>query len=1284
MWCLDYKLTTLSATDLRIRRQNHHPIAMNPQGVPARSQLTVYRTTNHAPTIADNFARAQEAAAAIPPDDRTRSVALHMLGSAFRSRFMRSGGLEDLAEAIKYNEKAIKEYTETPLLDRAALLHASSTLFLLKFQRLGVLADLEQAFDRSQKALVGTPLESPDRRSRLEHMTLLSKVKSELPERDLTVLQQMITKLERRLETFTPGHRYLPTIMNDLGGLLVVRYYRLRVLADIDRAIKLVEGVLDVTPLHNPHRATMMYYLSHRNCVRFERLGDVTARETAIKWGGRAVAIAASDNRLLPLMLTSLGDMIRVRYEEFGDPQDLVDGFRHAKRAVALTHSRDGPSSFCLGSWFRSRFDRLRSLPDLGRAIKWHERALQCTPSDLERRAMISHELFTHFHKRFRRLGVLTDLAHGIKLGEETMALTPPGTSGWALTSHALSVLIVDRFMCLGELDDINRAIKCGEQAVTATPSDHPERWYRISSLADYHSRRFPRSRDIRDIEYAMQWSEKAMLSTPPEHHDWSVILSNFAVVMSIRFQHLGVSDGFEPAIRSLEEAVARMPADHPKRVDVLHNLACMLENRFARWGSIEDLEQMQKWTEETLRATPTDDYRRPMMLFSSGISLQKRFTSLNNVDDLEQAIKFAIQAVAVTPPGHTQRVAVISFLGSLFRTRYEHLGESEDLKNAIQCGLMMAISSPNDPRHTSYLTEFGLSLAARLDQPAAYSGEAADTCFRIFLDAWNCRTSTPRERIRAAIFGGRVLTTACRWQEAASLVEGAVKILATVSPRILGRSDQQFGLSEFDSLASHAGALALQGGASASHCLRLLEHGRGIITGHVIDCRSDLSDLQEHHAEIFNRFNLLRTQIDSPFMASEISAQSTDTDMSGRERRVQAIQELDRTLADIRQLPGFDGFLFPPSAEDLVRMAAEGPIIIVNNHRARNDAIIVTTAGIQALNLPKLHYSDIQRHMKQLTQELVRGNRSTYPSRNKRMAELLLWLWDVVVEPVFVELEFSAVDDCHIPRIWWIGVGLLGMAPFHAAGDHSAGSTRNTISRAISSYVTTIKALSYARQKKFELLSTPEAGLLLVTMATTPGHGSLVFATQEATDIAHVAAGTVTLCLDQPSAAEVLEQLPAYHAIHFSCHGVSDGQNPSMSHLLLRKVDPQSGAAEVDQLTVGAISSVNLKHAQLAFLGACWTADNPSTDLADESIHIASGFQLAGFSHVLATLWESRDDVCRQVAVDFYRLLFDSKGGEREHHRAVSTAFHHAVRKCRERHLTQPLLWALFIHTGA
>ncbi|KAH8144525.1 uncharacterized protein LAJ45_11465 [Morchella importuna] len=208
--------------------------------------------------------------------------------------------------------------------------------------------------------------------------------------------------------------------------------------------------------------------------------------------------------------------------------------------------------------------------------------------------------------------------------------------------------------------------------------------------------------------------------------------------------------------------------------------------------------------------------------------------------------------------------------------------------------------------------------------------------------------------------------------------------------------------------------------------------------------------------------------------------------------------------------------------------------------------------------------------------------------------------------------------------------------------------------------------------------------------MPTTPGAGNLHSATHEIEDIkATVIRKAIVSHLDCPSAMKVVEKPQISHAVHFACHGISNSERPSDSHLILRK-DDGTDLGTQDRLTVTDISKAKLQNAQIAYPSACSTAENSSIKLSDENIYIASGFQLAGFSHVLATQWESKDTACRQVARDFYRFLFSdqlggSGGGESEDsHRKVSAALHSAVKKLRAQNLAQPLKWAPFIHTEA
>jgi CHAT domain-containing protein len=126
-----------------------------------------------------------------------------------------------------------------------------------------------------------------------------------------------------------------------------------------------------------------------------------------------------------------------------------------------------------------------------------------------------------------------------------------------------------------------------------------------------------------------------------------------------------------------------------------------------------------------------------------------------------------------------------------------------------------------------------------------------------------------------------------------------------------------------------------------------------------------------------------------------------------------------------------------------------------------------------------------------------------------------------------------------------------------------------------------------------------------------------------------------------------------------------------------------QKRGGEQDRLTVHEVSELNLPEARMAYLSACSTAENKATRLSDEVIHLVSGFQVAGFPHVVGCLWPSKDTVCVEVADRFYSLLFcqgRTGWGDGE----VASALQQAVMAVKADMQQMPLLWAPFVHYGA
>jgi hypothetical protein len=557
-------------------------------------------------------------------------------------------------------------------------------------------------------------------------------------------------------------------------------------------------------------------------------------------------------------------------------------------------------------------------------------------------------------------------------------------------------------------------------------------------------------------------------------------------------------------------------------------------------------------------------------------------------------------------------------------------------------------------------------------------------------------------------------------FEEAFEILEEGIALLRIPSPQHLRRNERrelmQVAIGGLDDLGANAVGVGIYAGKTAARCLSTLELGRGVILGFSIDCRStgNLQELQRTNPELLLKFNDLRSCMDSPTGAGicmgalDISTlggifEQSATREQLKRQRMNDSNELTKTLHEIRSLPGFEKFQLPPSYEDLIEIAKDGPIVVMICTGLQSDAIIATSSCIKSIPLPKLLHPDAIDRLQRLNTNIIPGGASTYRWRNEKMEHLLLWLWDAAVESVIDDLKAQGFvppspplkaqgfvppsppsHPSNLPHIWWIGVGRFAIATFHAAGDHSPGSTRNTLSNAISSYIPTLKALSYAREKAFTFPAS-DSSLLIVAMPKTPGHSSLVSVDSEAGSVAGLTPeGVRTEILNSPSVKATLEKLPSFNAIHFACHGIPDTKNPLNSHFLLHRPNGDR-TPDINKLTAGAVSNINIERAQIAYLSACSTAKPEWKQHEDEALHIASTFQLAGFSHVLANMWQSDDDACLKVSTEFYRNLFDDElSGGVCGHRRVSAAFHCAVKKLRDEHPKLPLLWSPFIHTGA
>ena len=268
------------------------------------------------------------------------------------------------------------------------------------------------------------------------------------------------------------------------------------------------------------------------------------------------------------------------------------------------------------------------------------------------------------------------------------------------------------------------------------------------------------------------------------------------------------------------------------------------------------------------------------------------------------------------------------------------------------------------------------------------------------------------------------------------------------------------------------------------------------------------------------------------------------------------------------------------------------------------------------------------------------------------------------------------------------MGTGLASSLPFHSAGDISAGLMECACQYVISSYTSTIKTLQYARKctNAREPSHSEPYRLLAITMAPKPGENALKGVDTEISSIqAAMGPSTYVEQLPSPTVATAIARLQECDFAHFACHGISNSVDPFESGLVLQTPNTAIGRPRQDILSLRIISKAHLAKAWIAYLSACSTAQNRAVRLLDEVLHVVSGFQVAGFRHVVGCMWPCSNNVCVNMAKLFYAELSQTdKRGDPD--RAVAVALHKAVKAIREsnNYKRRPLEWAQFAHFGA
>jgi tetratricopeptide (TPR) repeat protein len=857
------------------------------------------------------------------------------------------------------------------------------------------------------------------------------------------------------------------------------------------------------------------------------------------------------------------------------------------------------------------------------------------------------------------------------------LAAEPAGQeAAWGALLWQLSLVLHGRYERTGEAASLGEAIAVLGHAVEVTRPDDPRQAGWQANLGAWELMLYQETGQRGDLRDALRVLHPALAGAQEDGQRRPAVVSALGSALHDLFVLEGDLDALDGAIRAHRDALRELPPDGPDFGRRALNLASALLRRFERTQELaclnEAIEHLKAARAAAGRDAKDDPSVRAALSNNLSVALRERYERTGEQQDLDEAITQGRRAAgeAVTGPvrgsahGTLGRALLSQYLRYADAGPYNVTGTSF-LDQALEHLRQAVASYPAvDPRRARALSNLGTALwqACAITQTPGRAAEAA----RVFGEAADSPGAAPSVRAQAGIAAGRLAADRCDWPVAARYLCDAVGRLELAVPRGLRRRDREHQLSRLRDLACDAAACAWRNG-DAERAAVLFEQGRGVLLAQEMDTLTDLELLRARREDLADRFEALRQAVehagrDDPADADNWS-QST-----AAERRGALMDEWNELIAGIRRA-GFPGFLLPPGPEDLLAAAAEGPIVFVNVSRYGSAAFLLQASGISDIDLPGLTLAAVRAMVAELLTIAGAGataEEMALEERDRRLAGLLGWLWDVIAGPVLDRLGFTAPvsEGASGPRVWWCPSGLLSFLPLHAAGYHGTRGDavpRTVMDRVISSYVPTIRMLQHTRRVR--------PGDPGPTLIVAPGHPGVPGAAREAATVGAVVSAEL-LGGEDATPQAVLSALRERGRVHFACHAFSDLEDPSGSYLELHGGQP---------LAVSDVAALRLAGAEFAFLAASSTYQ-PGAALADEAIHLGSAFQLAGFPQVIATLWPVIDSPpARRIAEKVYRGIAGPAGLA-----ATAAALHRAARDERDRAPHAPLLWAAHVHSGA